>query len=110
MTDDAIAVSVGEGTEDRLGAMLAASVNDPSPFMAFEMAVGRNYGFMGDAMMMDDDGGIESMPELQQAMQAAAGVCCCWDLRRAIFSQPAKTESLAKPRPKTVMVPPPAVC
>jgi len=70
MTDDAIAVSVGEGTEDRLGAMLAASVNDPSPFMAFEMAVGRNYGFMGDAMMMDDDGGIESMPELQQAMQA----------------------------------------
>ncbi len=70
MTDDAIAVSVGEGTEDRLAAMLAASVNDPSPFMAFEMDAARYYDSIGDAMMTDGDGDIESMPELQEAMQA----------------------------------------
>ena len=70
MTDDAIAVSVGEGTEDRLGAMLAASVNDPSPFMAFEMDAARYYDSIGDAMMTDGDGDIESMQELQEAMQA----------------------------------------
>lgn len=70
MTDNAIAVSVGEGTEDRLGAMLAASVNDPSPFMAFEMDAARYYDSIGDAMMTDGDGDIESMQELQEAMQA----------------------------------------
>lgn len=70
MTDNAIAVSVGEGTEDRLGAMLAASVNDPSPFMAFEMDAARYYDSIGDAMMTDGDGDIESMHELQEAMQA----------------------------------------
>ena len=70
MTDNAIAVSVGEGTEDRLGAMLAASVNDPSPFMAFEMDAARYYDFIGDAMTTDGDGDIESMHELQEAKQA----------------------------------------
>jgi len=70
MTDDAIAVSVGEGTEDRLGAMLAASVNDPSPFMAFEIDAARYYDSIGDAMMTDGAGDIESMHELQEAMQA----------------------------------------
>ena len=70
MTDDAIAVSVGEGTEDRLGAMLAASVNDPSPFMTFEMDAARYYSLIGDAMMRDGDDAGESMPELQEATQA----------------------------------------
>ncbi len=70
MTDNAIAVSIGEGTEDRLGAMLAASVNDPSPFMTLEMDAARYYSLIGDAMMMDGDDAGESMPQLQEAMQA----------------------------------------
>ena len=69
MTDSAIALSVGEGTEDKLGDMLDASVSDPSPFMTFEMDAARYYNFIGDAMMADG-GGMDSMPELQEATQA----------------------------------------
>lgn len=69
MTDDAIAVSVGEGTEERLGDMLTASLNDPSPFMTFEMDAARYYSFLSDAMMSGRGGQLESMPELQEATQ-----------------------------------------
>ena len=66
---NSIALSVGEGTEDKLGDMLDASVSDPSPFMTFEMDAARYYNFIGDAMMADG-GGMDSMPELQEATQA----------------------------------------
>ena len=69
MTDDAIAVSVGEGTAERLGDMLAASVIDPAPFMTFEMDAARYYSFLSDAMLAGRGGELESMPELQKASQ-----------------------------------------
>lgn len=68
MTDDAIAVSVGEGTEARLGEMLQADVNEPSPFVTFEMDAARYYSFISDAMMSGDD--LGSMPEIRDATQA----------------------------------------
>jgi len=70
MTDAAIAVSVGEGTEDRLKDMLAAGVNVPSPFMTFEMDAARYYSFIGDAMLADGGANMDSMPELMEAAQA----------------------------------------
>jgi hypothetical protein len=68
MTDDAIAVSVGEGTEARLGEMLQADINDPAPFVAFEMDAARYYSFVSDAMMSGGD--TDSMPEIRDATQA----------------------------------------
>jgi len=69
MTDSAIALSVGDGTEDKLGDMLHARVSDPSPFMTFDMDAARYYSFIGDAMMADG-GGMDAMPELQEATRA----------------------------------------
>ncbi len=68
MTDDAIAVSVGEGTEARLGEMLQANINDPAPFVAFEMDAARYYSFVSDAMMSGSD--MDTMPEIREATQA----------------------------------------
>lgn len=68
MTDSAVAISVGEGTEARLSEMLAASVSEPSPFMTFDMDAARYYEFIGDAMMADQD--LQSQPELQESVQA----------------------------------------
>jgi len=68
MTDDAIAVSVGEGTEARLGEMLQADINDPAPFVAFEMDAARYYSFVSDAMMSGGD--MDTMPDVRDATQA----------------------------------------
>lgn len=68
MTDDAIAVSVGEGTEARLSEMLQADINEPAPFVAFEMDAARYYSFISDAMISGDD--PEAMPEIQDATKA----------------------------------------
>ena len=68
MTDDAIAVSVGEGTEARLGEMLQADINDPAPFVAFDMDAARYYSFVSDAMMSGAD--MDTMPEIRDATQA----------------------------------------
>ena len=69
MTDSAIALSVGDGIEDKLGDMLQAKVSDPSPFMTFDMDAARYYNFIGDAMLADG-GGMDAMPELREATQA----------------------------------------
>ena len=69
MTDSAIALSVGDGIEDKLGDMLQAKVSDPSPFMTFDMDAARYYSFIGDAMLADG-GGMDAMPELREATQA----------------------------------------
>lgn len=74
MTDDAIAVSVGEGTEHRLKDMLAAGVNDPSPFVTFEMDAARYYDFIGDAMLADQGGDAEPPPELTEAAKAMVDI------------------------------------
>ena len=68
MTDDAIAVSVGEGTEARLGEMLQADVNEPAPFVAFEMDAARYYSFISEAMLSGGD--MDTMPEIRDATKA----------------------------------------
>jgi hypothetical protein len=80
MTDSAIALSVGDGIEDKLGDMLQAKVSDPSPFMTFDMDAARYYNFIGDAMLADG-GGMDAMPELREATQAIM------DMARESFSR-----------------------
>lgn len=67
MTDAAIAVSVGNGPEQRLSGMLSAEVANPSPFVTFEMDAARYYQFVGEAMMANQD--QAAMPEMMVAIQ-----------------------------------------
>ena len=68
MTDTALALSVGEGTEDRLGDMLDASAADPSPFMTIDMDAARYYKFISDSMQADDS--LEALPEMRESIEA----------------------------------------
>lgn len=55
MTEDALAISIGEGTEARLGAMFSADVSEPPPFMSMDMDATRYYDFIADTMAIQDD-------------------------------------------------------
>ncbi|MDH3434406.1 MAG: hypothetical protein OEM60_11140, partial [Gammaproteobacteria bacterium] len=70
LSDNALAISVGDDAEAELGTLLAADASDPSPFLSFSMDAARYYGFLGDAMAAgakDDD--HAPSPEMQAAMQ-----------------------------------------
>ena len=70
MSDDALAVSVGDGAESELGDMLSADAMENGTFFRFSMDAGRYYAFMGEAIAMaeqDDDDPMS--PEFQAAMQ-----------------------------------------
>ncbi|MDA0679639.1 MAG: hypothetical protein O3A13_08000 [Proteobacteria bacterium] len=69
MTDDAVAVSVGDGMQDGLGGMLKAATSKPSPFLVVDMDAERYYGFVSDAISVQA-GTLASMPELLEATQA----------------------------------------
>lgn len=73
MSEDALALSVGSGSETRLTEMLGATSAQPAPFMSMDMDAGRYYGFLGDAiasntMNVSDAGAPEGpSPEMLQA-------------------------------------------
>jgi hypothetical protein len=64
MSEHAIALSVGDGSESGLEGMLDAASREPSPFMSMNMDAGRYYGFIGDAMTIGD---TDEPPEVAQA-------------------------------------------
>ena len=68
MTDNAFAISVGHGTEARLGEMLSAAINEPHPFMSMEMDTARYYDFMAKTMVVEDDEEDQTPPELKAAI------------------------------------------
>jgi len=69
LSDDAIAISIGEGAETELESMLSADVSDSAPFLSFSMDAARYYGFLGDAIAAGDpDSEKAASPELQAAM------------------------------------------
>jgi hypothetical protein len=68
MTDNALALSIGEGTETRLGDMLSATVNEPHPFMSMEMDAARYYDFIAQTMKLDDDEEDKMPAELKEAI------------------------------------------
>ena len=59
MTDDALALSIGEGVEARLGDMFSAAINEPHPFMSMEMDAARYYDFIAQTMLIEDDSEAE---------------------------------------------------
>ena len=69
MSDAALALSVGEGGEAHLPAMLSAPLVSPPPFMSIDMDAASYYGFVGDAAALgasDDD-----PPEVKAAVREA---------------------------------------
>lgn len=79
LSDDAIAISVGEGAETQLEGMIAAETADQVPFLSFSMDAARYYGFLGDVIAEGDaDAEDAPSPEMQAAlkeiMQAVADV------------------------------------
>ncbi|MDX2412373.1 MAG: hypothetical protein QNK16_08970 [Woeseiaceae bacterium] len=70
MTEDALAIGLGENAEEDLQNMLAVKAKEPGPFMSFSMDAARYYSFIGDAMEMteQDDDGKAPPPEIQAAV------------------------------------------
>ncbi|MDJ0699831.1 MAG: hypothetical protein QNJ07_08250 [Woeseiaceae bacterium] len=68
LEDNALALSVGEGAEREVTDLLGASSADPAPFMSMAIDAERYYGFIGDAMMLDE-GDDELSPEGRAAMR-----------------------------------------
>jgi hypothetical protein len=54
MSDNALALSFGDGNEAGLEGMLAATAKTPSPFLSVDMDARRYYSFIGDAMTLGD--------------------------------------------------------
>ena len=74
MTDNALAISIGQGTEARLGEMLSATINEPHPFMSMEMDAARYYDFVANSMVIEDDDEDETPREVKAAMSEATAV------------------------------------
>jgi len=65
MSDDAIALSFGNGSETRLESMLGAASKQPPPFMSMNMDAGRYYSLIGDVTAASTDSG--EIPEVAKA-------------------------------------------
>lgn len=75
MSEDALALSVGSGSEAGLAEMLKATSPQPAPFMSMDMDAARYYGFLGDAMAgnlaaSDDPAEVQSA----EMVQATSGM------------------------------------
>ncbi len=69
LEDNALALAVGDGAEKNVTGLLGASSADPAPFMSMSVDAERYYGFIGDAMMLDDSGEDGLSPEGRAAMR-----------------------------------------
>lgn len=74
MSENGIAISIGAGMEQKLGAMLSADILDPSPVSAFEVDAGRYYEFIGESMSVPGDDEEPPPQEVREAMQEILGV------------------------------------
>lgn len=69
MTDNALALSVGDGQENNLSAMLAAPAVSPSPFITMEMDADRYYAMLAEAMSKTPADG-ETNPQVMAASES----------------------------------------
>ncbi|MGI9201694.1 MAG: hypothetical protein ACR2QL_11585 [Woeseiaceae bacterium] len=68
--DDALALSVGDNGQAKLGDMLVADASDNGTIFNFSMDANRYYTFIGEAMVQADDDDENPMsPAFQAAMQ-----------------------------------------
>jgi hypothetical protein len=70
LTENALAIGLGENAERALVDMLAVKPDEAGPFMSFSMDAARYYSFIGDAVAMSeqDDDGKAPPPEIQAAV------------------------------------------
>jgi hypothetical protein len=69
LSDDAIAISVGDGAEAELEGMISAEAAAEAPFVSFSMDASRYYGFLGDAIAAGEaDSEDAPSPKLQAAL------------------------------------------
>ena len=70
MTEDALAIGMGDNAEEDLQKMLAVEAKESGPLMSFSMDAARYYSFIGDAVAMaeQDDDGNAPPPEIQAAV------------------------------------------
>lgn len=68
LSDNALALSVGDGMQDGLKAMLAADSISPSPFMSFDVDAETYYRFTTMGSQSNGDDGVSE--ELQDAINA----------------------------------------
>lgn len=66
MTEDAIAISTGEGMEQKLGEMLQAPAADNGTFLSASFDMSRYYAFISEAIKLSPDDDGEAMPEEMQ--------------------------------------------
>lgn len=73
LTENALALAVGDASDVGLGKMLDAPVADNKPFLSFSLDAGRYYSFLGDAITQAPTDGGENppSPELQSALKDA---------------------------------------
>ncbi len=63
LSDNALAISVGEGSEARSAELLVADSKEPAPLFSMTMDTASYYGFIGDAMMQaQPEEGEKEMP------------------------------------------------
>ena len=70
MTENALAIGLGESAGEELQKMLAVEAKEAGPLMSFSMDAARYYSFIGDAVAMaeQDDDGKAPPPEIQAAV------------------------------------------
>jgi hypothetical protein len=73
MNETGLALSVGNGGKDKLGAMLGAKAGTPPPFFSMDMDAERYYSFIADASAMQADTDEDTSPEVAQAISDIMG-------------------------------------
>ena len=71
MSDDALALSVGEGVEEKLTDMLEAASHEPPPFMSMTVDARQYYALVGKAVAAADDGENAPSKDMRAALQDA---------------------------------------
>jgi hypothetical protein len=69
MTDNALAMAVGEGSDTGLGPMLQAPAGTPPSFMSMHMDAARYYSFIGDAVMAQDSNDTATTARVNSAVK-----------------------------------------
>ena len=68
MTDNALAISLGQGGADRIVELFDKEFADPAPFMSMFMDAGQYYGFVADTMLLAQPDDPETPLEVTAAI------------------------------------------
>lgn len=70
LSDDGLAMAIGDAAEKEAGAVLKAASATPAPFMSMSFDAGKYYSLIGDALMVEGDNEDEELPpEAREALR-----------------------------------------